>query len=45
MTITVSFHYIVSEWLGPSNLDCPPLPEMGTRRLVKEGKIARVYEV
>lgn len=42
---TVSFHYIVSEWLGPSNLDCPPLPEIGTQRLVKEGKIARVYEV
>lgn len=42
---SVPFHYITSELLGLSGLNCLPLPESGLRHLVKEGKLARVYEL
>lgn len=42
---TRPFHYVVGEWLGSSGVDCTILPETGSRHLVKDGKVARVYEV
>lgn len=42
---TVGSHSVIGEWLGSTGIDCPALTETVNRHLVKEGKIARVYEV
>jgi quercetin dioxygenase-like cupin family protein len=42
---TLPLHYVVAEWLAPSGLDVPALPDGPTRRLIKEGPTARVYQV
>lgn len=40
---SVPIHYVVGEWLASSGIDAAALPDDGMRRLVKEGRIARVY--
>lgn len=40
-----AFHFVVGEWLRSSGVDCSTLPETSTRHLVKDGKVAKVYEV
>ena len=42
---TVAFHYVVGDFLAPSGVDAPPLPETSATRLVSEGVLARVYRV
>ena len=42
---TVPLHYIVAEWLARSGPEGPGLPDGPTRRLVREGPTARVYEI
>lgn len=42
---TRAFHYVLGEWLRSSGVDCATLPETSTRHLVKDGKVARAYEV
>jgi quercetin dioxygenase-like cupin family protein len=41
----VPFHYVIGEWLASPGTDTPPLPDHATRHLVKEGAIARIYQV
>jgi hypothetical protein len=38
-------HYIVGEWLASPGIDAAPLPETSSRKLVREGTIARIYRV
>ena len=39
----VAIHYIFGEWLASSGIDVPTLG--GTRQMVKEGAVARVYRI
>lgn len=40
-----AFHFVANEWRRSSGIDCATLPETSTRHLVKEGKVAKVYEI
>ena len=42
---TVPFHYVIGEWLASPGIATQPLPDDATRRLVKAGAIARIYQV
>jgi hypothetical protein len=42
---TVPLHYLVAELLAPSHTDTPALRDTPARRMVKEGTLARVYQV
>jgi hypothetical protein len=42
-TDVVAIHYIFGEWLASSGIDVPTLG--GTREMVKEGAVARVYRI
>jgi len=42
---SVPIHYVVAERVGSSGVDCVPLPDTGTRRLVKRGPMAMIYEI
>jgi quercetin dioxygenase-like cupin family protein len=42
---TLPLHYVVAEWLARSGPEAPALPDGPSRRLLKEGPTARVYEI
>lgn len=42
---TLPMHYVVAEWLARSGPEVPALPDGPSRRLLKEGPTARVYEI
>ena len=42
---SVAFHCVISEWRGTSGVDCTSLADGGLRRLAKEGRFFRVYEI
>ena len=42
---SVPLHYLVAERLASSSIDGPALPDTPTRRMVKDGILARVYQV
>lgn len=42
---SVPLHYVVAEWHAGYGKEVSALPDTPTRRLIKEGKTARVYEI
>ncbi|HEY8711397.1 MAG TPA: hypothetical protein VIM68_00920, partial [Thermoanaerobaculia bacterium] len=42
---TTAIHYVIAEWLASPHVNAAPLPETSSLKLVKEGAIARFYEV
>jgi hypothetical protein len=42
---TLPLHYVVAEWLARSGPEVPALPDGPSRRLLKQGRTTRVYEI
>jgi quercetin dioxygenase-like cupin family protein len=41
----VPLHYIVAEQIAPTRIDADALPDTATRKLIKEGAVARYYRI
>jgi quercetin dioxygenase-like cupin family protein len=44
-TDTAGFHLVVAEWLASPGVDSAALPDTPTRKLLKDGQYARIYQV